>query len=99
MHLLAQLPGADQAIAAAAQSREGWIAVFLVVLVLAIISTFGYVLKKQMQDATDRENRLVTKQDATDTYIRTTLADLIRENSKVIQQVLDVLTKCRAVND
>lgn len=97
MYLLAQLPGADQAIAAA--SRESWIAVFLVVLVLAIVATFGYVLKKQMQDATERENRLVTKQDATDTYIRTTLADLIRENSKVIQQVLDVLTKFRAVND
>jgi uncharacterized protein HemX len=95
--LLAQIPGADEAIQAA--SRESWIAVFLVVLVLAIVATFGYVLKKQMQDATERENRLVTKQDATDQYIRTTMSELIRENSKVIQQVLDVLSKCKAINE
>jgi uncharacterized protein HemX len=95
--LFAQIPGADELIKSA--SRESWIAVFLVVLVLAIVATFGYVLKKQMQDATERENRLNVKQDATDVYIRTTMADLIRENSKVIQQVLDVLAKCKAVND
>lgn len=98
MHLFAQIPGAGEAIKAASESREGWIAVFLVVLVLAIVATFGYVLKKQMQDATDREARLTVKQDATDLYIRTTMADLIHENSRVIQQVLDVLSKCSKVN-
>ena len=66
---IAQFPGAEDAIRAAAS--RGWEAVLLVVLVCVCFATFGVILRQIMKEANEREVRLSNRV--------THLEDIIRE--------------------
>jgi uncharacterized protein YlxP (DUF503 family) len=87
--LWAQISGAEDAIKAAAASREGWVAVLLVVLVLATYATFAYVVRTVMKEARDREKESQARTDALDAFVRTTLVDALKQNSAVMSKMLE----------
>lgn len=88
-----QLPGADQAIASAA--KEGWVAVLLVVIVLATFVTFGVVIHRIMKEATDRETRLSLRLTGLEDFIHTVLLDALHENTKAIQHMNSIILNSR----
>lgn len=57
MMMLAQIPGADQALKSAAES--GWLAVLLVVVVLCMLIGFGLILRWILKRQSDTEERLI----------------------------------------
>lgn len=90
MLLLAQIPGADEAIKAA--SREGWVAVLLVVLVIAIVVTFGYVLRTVMREAREREKELKEENHALQTFVNDKMMAAFQQHSVVMEKVLAAAT-------
>ena len=86
MQLLAQLPGTEEALEAAA--RRGWEAVLLVVLILATFVCFGWVIRKLMAESSEREQRLAARVTHLEEMIRTELMAALRTNSEVMGKVL-----------
>lgn len=82
MMLFAQIPGADEAIAAA--SRSGWEAVVLVVVMLTCVGFLVYVVRTIMAQALAREERLSKRIDALEEFIRTTLVTALQDNTKAM---------------
>jgi hypothetical protein len=93
LQLLAQIPGTDQAIASAA--REGWVAVLLVVIVLATFTTFGLVIKQILNEASARESRLSERLTELEDFIRSDLLVALRENTQAIQQMNVIILHCQ----
>ena len=107
---LAQIPGADQAIQSAA--REGWVAVLLVVLVLAICGTFVFTVHQVLRESRERETRLSTRLDEAADFQRGDLLAALREASLAMSKMLsaaeaicqaasamtDSISHCRLVN-
>lgn len=86
MLLIGQIPGADEAIAAA--SRSGWEAVLLVVVMLAVCSAFWLVMNKNMNEAKTREDRLAARVTQLEDVIRTELLGALKMNSETMGKVL-----------
>ena len=86
MLLWAQIPGADEAIKAA--SREGWVAVLLVILVIAIVVTFGYVLRTVMKEAREREKELKEENHQLQTFVNDKMMAAFEQHSVVMEKVL-----------
>lgn len=86
MLFLAQIPGAEEAIASA--TAEGWVAVLLVTLVLATFAGFGYMLKKIMAASDERETRLSTRVSMLEDTIRVELFQVLKQNSEAIGKML-----------
>jgi hypothetical protein len=86
MIFLAQLPGADTAIAEAAS--HGWEAVFLVVVILAILISFGYVLKRILDAGENRETRMSERITALESEIRQELFTQIKTNSDTMNRMI-----------
>lgn len=84
--VLAQIPGADQAITSA--TREGWVAVLLVVMVLAMSGCFGWIIRRIMADATQREDRLSARVTHLEDVIRGELFQVLRANSEAMGKML-----------
>jgi DICT domain-containing protein len=80
--LFGQLPGAESAIKAAAETNR-WEAVALSVIMLAVTGFLVYVVKKLMDQALVREANLSARINDLENYIRTTLMDVVRDNTKV----------------
>ena len=97
MQLFAQIPGADEAIQSA--TREGWVAVLLVVIVISTFVTFGIVIHRIMKEANERELRLGNKIDELQEFVRTNLLQALRENTQAIQQMNMVILKCKHETD
>ena len=92
MHLLAQtLPGADEAIKAAAS--RGWEAVLLVVIVVATFCFFGYVLRRVLDAGEKRENRLAERVTALEAEIRTELFAQMKANSEIMTRMCDAANR------
>lgn len=85
-YILAQLPGAEEAIEAAA--RRGWEAVLLVVIILSTFVCFGWVIRRLMAEASTREDRLAARVTHLEEMIRTELMAALRQNSEVMGKVL-----------
>lgn len=79
-------PGAEQAIAAAAASGR-WEAVALVVVMLAVTGFLVYVVKSIMAQALQREERLAHRVDTLEDFIRTSLLESLRENTKAMLSI------------
>ena len=71
MQLVAQMPGVDQAMTAAAQ--RSWEAVVLVVVMVAAAGFFGWVFRRVMGESSDREIRLSNRVTHLEELIRTEL--------------------------
>jgi len=97
MQLLALIPGADEAIQSA--TREGWVAVLLVVIVIATFTTFGIVIHRIMREANERELRLGSRIDELQEFVRTNLLQALHENTQAIQQMNMVILKCKHETD
>jgi hypothetical protein len=87
MLLLAQIPGADDAIKAAAESS--WLAVLLVVVVLCMLLGFGLILRWILKRQADTEERL-TRENA-DREVRN--SELITHLQETIRNELISLIK------
>jgi len=94
LRLLGQIPGADEAIKAASQSPQGWVAVVFVALVLAGFGTFGYVIKHLLREASDRETRLSKRINELEDFIRGDLMAQLKESSSGTQKLL---AACEAI--
>jgi hypothetical protein len=95
--IVAQLPGAEQAINSAA--REGWVAVLLVVIVLATFTTFGIVIHRIMKESTVREDRLSSRVAHLEDVIRTELLLALKSNSESMGRMLTACESiCRAAD-
>lgn len=82
--MFAQIPGAEDAIEAAAD--HGWEAVLLVVIVLAACTALGIILRQmvarqsdQTQDAKAREERLAARVDKLEGVIETKLFGMVTQ--------------------
>jgi hypothetical protein len=94
LQLLAQMPGVDEAISAAATSREGWVAVLLVVLVVSTFATFGIVIHRILREATEREKRLNDRIDQLQDFIRGELLEALNDNTRASQALQQTIAKC-----
>jgi Na+/phosphate symporter len=88
MHVLGQIPGAEQAIKSASE-QGGWLAVFVVVLVLAILMACGFILRAILNDGREREKHLNTRVSELDTFIRTEFMVAMRANSEVMGRMME----------
>jgi hypothetical protein len=93
----AQIPGAEEAITAAA--RTGWEAVFLVVIVLAIITSFGYTLKRILDAGETREKRLADRVSQLESDIRNELFVQIKSNTEIMHRMIGAAEKIAAAAD
>jgi hypothetical protein len=109
MILLAQIPGADQAIQAAAASGR-WEAVALVVVMMLCLAFLVWIVKVTMQQAHERESRLTSRIDQVEDYAKTTLKEVadksnaamlqlsnsVAENTRVVAELIVTLHSSRA---
>ena len=109
MILLAQIPGADQAIQAAANSGR-WEAVALVVVMMLSLAFLVWIVKATMEQAHDRETRLTARIDQVEDYSKTTLKEVadksneamlklstsVAENTRVVAELIVTLHSSRA---
>lgn len=91
-----QVPGADEAIRAAAS--RGWEAVVLVVIMISVLCLLGWIVKvwitrasqredKILEQALAREDRLAKRIDALEDFIRTSLMDALHENTRAMLNI------------
>lgn len=83
---LAQIPGAQEAVEAAAS--RGWEAVVLVMVLVAILTFGGWLLRHIMTEAREREQRLATRINQLEDVIRGELFSVLRQNSEIMGKVL-----------
>jgi hypothetical protein len=95
--MFSQLPGADAAIQSAAQ--EGWAAVLLVVIVVAVFAFTGWFLRMERSDARQREDRLANRITELETFIRTELVTELRRSSDVMAQVIVALAEVNKTSE
>lgn len=96
--LLAQIPGADEAIKAA--SSEGWVTVLFVVIVLASFGTLGYLIRKTMTESREREKEANARIGQLEDFIRTKMMDSLQANSVVMEKMLAAAQSiCDAANE
>ena len=81
--ILAQIPGADQAINAAVE-QGSWEAVVLVVIMLSCVGFLVYIVRTIMTQAMAREERLAKRIDILEDYIRTSLMQAMKENTQAM---------------
>ena len=93
--LLAQIPGAEEAIKTAA--RSGWLEVFVVVIVFIIIGTFAWVIKRILEDGKSREDRLADRITKLENEIRTELFAQLKLSAEVMAQVVAASEKMGSV--
>jgi hypothetical protein len=86
MQILAQFPGADQAIEAA--SKESWLAVFVVVLVFAIVAACGFILRTILNDGRAREKELNARINVLSDFVQTKLLDSLRANTEAMGKMM-----------
>jgi len=84
---LGQIPGADQAIAAAMRTGD-WVVVLLVLIVLAALGLLGFMVRSLMIRCNKMEE-----------FINTSLVAALKENSAVIQKMLDTAQAFLASSD
>ena len=100
MSVFAQVPlpvGSDVVIEEAA--KRGWEAVALAVMMLAIIFFFVWVMKKVLEDAKSREERLAARVTHLEDVIRTELFDVLRRNGEVMALMTESSTSISRVCD
>ena len=85
-HLVGQIPGADEAMKAAAATGR-WEPIFLVVIVLAILVSFGYVLRSVLSEASKREERLVARITEVENAIHEQLLTQIRLSQEAMTKM------------
>lgn len=85
--LLAQMPGTDQVVEAAA--RESWVAALLVVIVISTFVTFGLVIRQILKEARERENCQVQRISDLEKWTRDELLRALSANTDMMRQVLD----------
>jgi len=83
---MAQIPGADKVVDAAA--THGWEAMFLVVLTLGIVSFFGFFLKQILTDARERERRLADRVTRLEDEIRQELITQLKATTEIMTRVV-----------
>ena len=84
--VVSQVPGAEEAIKAAA--NRGWEAVALVGIVISILSFTVWFMRQYMQQATDREQRLSDRVTNLENFIRDNLLSEMKRNSETMVQVV-----------
>lgn len=84
--LLAQIPGAEEAIKAAAKS--GWLETFVVVASIFIIGSFSWVIKRILDDGKSREDRIDSRLTKLETEDRVVLVNQLKINSEIMSQVV-----------
>jgi hypothetical protein len=97
MNLLAQLPGAGEAIKVAAS--RGWEAVLLVVIVASTFCFFGYVLRRVLDAGESRETRLAERVTILEAEIRTELFGQLRANTEIMARMVDAANRICAATD
>jgi hypothetical protein len=85
--LLAQMPGTDEVVEAAA--RESWVAALLVIIVVSTFVTFGLVIRQILKEARDRENCQVQRITDLEQWTRAELLRALGANTDMMRQVLD----------
>lgn len=86
MQIIAQVPGVDQAIESA--SKEGWLAVFVVVLVFAIVAACGFILRTILNDGRTREAAQNQHIDELSTFIQSDLLAALKANTEMMGKML-----------
>jgi hypothetical protein len=86
LYLPTQIEGAAEAIKAA--EARGWEAVLLVVLILAIVGFFGFILRQIIADAKDRERRLADRVTKLEDELRNELLTQVRLSTDVMSRVV-----------
>lgn len=81
-------PGTDEALKAA--SRQGWEAVLLVVIVLAVCMLSGWLIRTVLADATRREERLASDVADLQTYVQETLVAALRDTTAALAKSNEV---------
>lgn len=98
MLLLAQIPGADQAIRSAA--AEGWVTVLFVVIVLASFTTLGYLIRQITKEAREREKDAAAHRQQLEDFIRDKLMEKLEANSIVMEKMVAAAQSiCEAANE
>jgi hypothetical protein len=97
MQPLAQLPGADEAVKAAA--AHGWEATILVVIVFATFGFFGYVLRRVLDSGEAREVRLSTRVTTLEAEIRTELFGQMKTNSEIMCRMVEAANRICVATD
>lgn len=80
------LPGAEQAVAAAA--GRGWEAVFLVILLASAFAFFGWLLRRLIEDGKSREDRLAGRITTLEDTIHGELFAQVRANSEIMARMV-----------
>jgi len=98
MVLLAQIPGVDESLKAA--SAEGWVVMLFVTIVLASFGTLGYLIRKTMTEAREREKEAYARINQLEDFIRTKMMDSLQTNSVVMEKMLAAAqSMCDAANE
>lgn len=85
--IIGQIPGSESVIRAAAATQR-WEAVALAVIMLAVTAFLVYIVKKLMDQALEREQRLCNRVDELEIYIRTTLMDVVKDHTRVMAALM-----------
>lgn len=92
------MPGVDESIRAA--SAEGWVVVLFVTIVLASFGTLGYLIRKVMTEAREREKESTSRINQLEDFIRTKMIDSLSSNSVVMEKMLAAAqSMCDAANE
>lgn len=98
MVLLGQIPGVDESLKAA--SAEGWVVMLFVTIVLASFGTLGYLIRKTMTEAREREKEAYARINQLEDFIRTKMLDSLQSNSVVMEKMLAAAqSMCDAANE
>jgi type II secretory pathway component PulF len=76
--IIAQVPGVDQAIQAAANSGH-WEAVTIVIILAFLLAFFGFVFKWLLDSTAKREERLALRISSLETFVEQTLVGLVKQ--------------------
>jgi hypothetical protein len=95
--IFAQIPSPDVVVQSAAS--HGWEAALLAFLVLSILASFGYMMKKIVDDARTREDRMGSRISALELEIRTELFSQIRTSSEVIVKIVATMERLCALTE
>ena len=109
MAVIAQLPGASEALQAAAESGR-WEAVALVVVMLLSLGFLVWLVKSNMEQSHQREQKLTARIDQVEDYSKTTLKEVadksndamlklstsVAENTRVVAELIVTLHSSRA---
>ena len=83
------LPGAGEAIKAA--SHEGWVASLVVFAFVVAYGGLAFLVRTWLKQSETRELRMATRIDALEDYQRTTLHNLILQNTQAVSTLTSAL--------